>query len=89
MESVPRRVNWKTTAEDREWATEAAVSASIQQNAEIISVNKVDAHRDVLRRYLSFNFPGADIGGRQGQQQGIVINMTQCGRFRRIVAVIG
>jgi dihydroneopterin aldolase/2-amino-4-hydroxy-6-hydroxymethyldihydropteridine diphosphokinase/dihydropteroate synthase len=38
----------KTTAKDREWATAAAVSAAIQQNADIIRVHKVDAHKDVL-----------------------------------------
>lgn len=38
----------KTTAKDREWATAAAISAAIQQNADIIRVHKVDAHKDVL-----------------------------------------
>lgn len=38
----------KTTAKDREWATAAAVSAAIQQKADIIRVHKVDAHKDVL-----------------------------------------
>ena len=38
----------KTTAKDREWATAAAVSIAIQQNADIIRVHKVAAHKDVL-----------------------------------------
>jgi len=38
----------KTMAKDREWATAAAVSVAIQQNADIIRVHKVDAHKDVL-----------------------------------------
>jgi dihydroneopterin aldolase / 2-amino-4-hydroxy-6-hydroxymethyldihydropteridine diphosphokinase / dihydropteroate synthase len=38
----------KTMAKDREWATAAAVSAAIQQNADIIRVHKVDTHKDVL-----------------------------------------
>ena len=42
------RLTGKTTAKDREWATAAAVSAAIQQNADIIRVHKVDAHKDVL-----------------------------------------
>lgn len=42
------RLIGKMTAKDREWATAAAVSAAIQQNADIIRVHNVDAHKDVL-----------------------------------------
>ena len=42
------RLTSKMTAKDREWATAAAISAAIQQKADIIRVHKVDAHKDVL-----------------------------------------
>lgn len=42
------RLIGKITAKDREWATAAAVSAAIQQNADIIRVHNVGAHKDVL-----------------------------------------
>jgi dihydroneopterin aldolase/2-amino-4-hydroxy-6-hydroxymethyldihydropteridine diphosphokinase/dihydropteroate synthase len=42
------RLTGKTSAKEREWATAAAVSAAIQQNADMIRVHNVEAHKDVV-----------------------------------------